>query len=73
LNQLPLRYQSHRSKLLVKTGFTIIVALPILTEKANSINTTLTAALLDRLLHHAHIVQKSGESYRLKGKKAAGI
>jgi DNA replication protein DnaC len=34
---------------------------------------TLTAALLDRLLHHAHIVQISGESYRLRGKKAAGI
>ncbi len=30
---------------------------------------TLTAALLDRLLHHAHIVQISGNSYRLKGKK----
>ena len=27
---------------------------------------TLTAALLDRLLHHAHIVPISGESYRLK-------
>lgn len=27
---------------------------------------TLTAALLDRLLHHAHIVQIVGESYRLK-------
>lgn len=34
---------------------------------------TLTAALLDRLLHHAHIVQISGNSYRLKGKNAAGI
>ena len=34
---------------------------------------TLTAALLDRLLHHAHIVQISGNSYRLRGKKAAGI
>lgn len=33
---------------------------------------TLTAALLDRLLHHAHIAQISGNSYRLKGKKAAG-
>jgi DNA replication protein DnaC len=33
---------------------------------------TLTAALLDRLLHHAHIVQISGESYRLKDKKKAG-
>ena len=34
---------------------------------------TLVAALLDRLLHHSHIVQISGESYRLKGKSAAGI
>ncbi len=34
---------------------------------------TLTAALLDRLLHHAHIVQIAGNSYRLRGKKAAGI
>jgi DNA replication protein DnaC len=33
---------------------------------------TLTAALLDRLLHHAHIVQMSGESYRLKDKRRAG-
>ncbi|MDT8442561.1 MAG: IS21-like element helper ATPase IstB, partial [Desulfuromonadales bacterium] len=30
---------------------------------------TLTAAMLDRLLHHAHIVQISGESYRLKDKR----
>ena len=33
---------------------------------------TLTAAMLDRLLHHAHIVQISGESYRLKDKRKAG-
>lgn len=33
---------------------------------------TLTAAMLDRLLHHAHIVQISGESYRLKDKHKAG-
>ncbi len=32
---------------------------------------TLTAAMLDRLLHHAHIVQISGESYRLKDKRKA--
>ncbi|WP_244077365.1 ATP-binding protein, partial [Aeromonas caviae] len=31
-----------------------------------------TAAMLDRLLHHAHIVQISGESYRLKEKRKAG-
>ena len=33
---------------------------------------TLTAALLDRLLHHAHIVPITGNSYRLKDKKMAG-
>jgi DNA replication protein DnaC len=33
---------------------------------------TLTAAMLDRLLHHAHIVQISGESYRPKDKRKAG-
>jgi DNA replication protein DnaC len=33
---------------------------------------TLTAAMLDRLLHHAHIVQITGESYRLKDKRKAG-
>lgn len=32
---------------------------------------TLTAAMLDRLLHHAHIVQLSGERYRLKEKRKA--
>jgi DNA replication protein DnaC len=33
---------------------------------------TLTAALLNRLLHHAQIGQISGESYRLKDRKKAG-
>jgi DNA replication protein DnaC len=33
---------------------------------------TLTAAMLDRLLHHAHIVEITGESYRLKDKRKAG-
>ncbi len=32
----------------------------------------LTVALLDRLLHHSHIVQIQGESYRLREKKLAG-
>jgi len=31
---------------------------------------TLTAAMLERLLHHTHIVQISGESYRLRCKTA---
>lgn len=33
----------------------------------------LTAAMLDRLLHHAHIVSCRGESYRLKDKQKAGL
>jgi DNA replication protein DnaC len=36
-------------------------------------NATLTAALLDRLLHHAHIVPISGQSYRLKHQRQAGM
>ena len=34
---------------------------------------TLTAALLDRLLHHARIVPIAGESYRLKHQRHAGM
>jgi len=33
----------------------------------------LTAAMLDRILHHATVVQISGESYRLKDKRRAGV
>lgn len=36
-------------------------------------DTTLCAAMLDRLLHHAEVIQIQGESYRLKQKKKAGI
>jgi len=36
-------------------------------------NSALTAAMLDRLLHHAHIVQIKGDSYRLKDKRKAGV
>jgi len=36
-------------------------------------DTTLTAALLDRLLHHGHIVSIRGDSYRLKDKQKAGM
>ena len=33
----------------------------------------LTAAVLDRLIHHSHIINITGESFRLKQKKKAGI
>ncbi|WP_168405022.1 ATP-binding protein, partial [Acinetobacter indicus] len=37
-------------------------------SKSFADDVTLTAAMLDRLLHHCHVVQISGESYRLKDK-----
>jgi DNA replication protein DnaC len=36
-------------------------------------DTALTAALLDRLLHNAHVIPIKGESYRLKDKRKAGL
>jgi len=41
--------------------------------KAFADDQTLTAAMLDRLLHHSHVLQITGESYRLKDKKKSGI
>jgi len=34
---------------------------------------TMTAAMLDRLLHHAHVGMISGDSYRLRERRKAGI
>jgi len=34
---------------------------------------TLTAAMLDRLLHHAHVVPIQGDSFRLRDKRRAGL
>lgn len=34
---------------------------------------TLTAAMLDRLLHHAHVASIQGESFRLRDKRRAGL
>jgi DNA replication protein DnaC len=34
---------------------------------------TMTAAMLDRLLHHAHVAMITGDSYRLRERKRAGI
>ena len=36
-------------------------------------DTVLAAAMLDRLLHHSHVIQIQGESYRLKDKRKAGL
>ena len=42
-------------------------------DQAFAGETVLTAAMLDRLLHHATVVQISGESSRLKDKRRAGV
>ncbi|MGK0169837.1 MAG: DNA replication protein DnaC [Gammaproteobacteria bacterium] len=36
-------------------------------------NAALPPARLDRLLHHSHVVQIKGDSYRLKDKRKAGV
>ena len=36
-------------------------------------NEALTAAILDRLIHHSHLINIQGESYRLKQKREAGV
>lgn len=42
-------------------------------DKSFSGDQALTSALLDRLLHHSHIIPIKGDSYRLKEKKKMGI
>lgn len=42
-------------------------------EQAFGGNTALTSAMLDRLLHHVHVIQIRGDSYRLKEKRRAGV
>ncbi|MGE0372840.1 MAG: ATP-binding protein, partial [Gammaproteobacteria bacterium] len=36
-------------------------------------NTALTSAMLDRLLHHAHVIQIRGDSYRLRQARQSGL
>lgn len=42
-------------------------------DQAFAGDAVLTAAMLDRLMHHATVVQISGESYRLRGKRKQGL
>ena len=36
-------------------------------------DTVIATAVLDRLLHHSHVLNIRGESYRLKDKRRAGL
>lgn len=42
-------------------------------DKTFASDQALTSAMLDRLLHHSHVIQMKGESYRLKNKQKAGV
>ena len=42
-------------------------------DEAFAGDAVLTAAMLDRILHHGTVVQIAGDSYRLKDKRRAGI
>jgi hypothetical protein len=50
-----------------------VPGIPVEWEQAFGGNTALTSAMLDRLLHHAHVIQIRGDSYRLKEKRRSGI
>ena len=58
-----------------ETGSIIITSNLIFTKWQEVLNNdeALTAAILDRLVHHSHIINVQGESYRLKQKRKAGI
>lgn len=58
-----------------ETGSLIITSNLTFTKWKEVLNNdeALTAATLDRLIHHSHIVTIQGDSYRLKQKKKAGI
>ena len=36
-------------------------------------DTVIATAILDRLLHHSHVVNIRGDSYRLREKRRAGV
>ena len=36
-------------------------------------DTVIVSAVLDRLLHHSHVINIRGESYRLREKRQAGL
>ena len=58
-----------------ETGSIIITSNLIFTKWQEVLNNdeALTAAILDRLIHHSQIINIQGDSYRLKQKRKAGI
>jgi IstB-like ATP binding protein len=52
-----------------KRGYTPFLA-DLLAAEVGFEDTTVAAAILDRLLHHATVLQIDGESYRMRGHRA---
>ena len=62
-----------RQHVMPPSGIRTLVALDSPYLDAGGKRYPLTAALLDRLLHHSHIVPIQGESFRLRNKRKAGV
>jgi len=58
-----------------ETGSVIITSNLSFTKWKEVLNSdeALTTAILDRLIHHSHLINVPGESYRLKQKREAGL
>ena len=58
-----------------ETGSIIITSNLSFTKWKEVLNNdeALTTAILDRLIHHSHLINITGESYRLKQKREAGL
>lgn len=58
-----------------ETGSIIITSNLIFSKWQSVLNNdeALTAAIMDRLIHHSHVININGDSYRLKQKRKAGI
>ena len=57
-----------------ETGSIILTSNKFFSDWGELMNDTVMAtAMLDRLLHHAHVVKIRGETYRLKGRMKTGV
>jgi IstB-like ATP binding protein len=76
LSHFPPRAASLRATALDLTiGGTTIISPAIVQSQPHCFagDSALTAALLDRLLHHANLITVKGDGYRLKDKRKAGL
>lgn len=75
LNELQSNFMFQLINKRYETGSIIITSNLTFSQWQGVLNNdeALTAAIMDRLIHHSHIVNINGESHRLKQKRKAGI